>query len=115
MILETIRLRYLGPTQKNRARLQLVKLEFNGTSPEDYHAKVQNLANKPRLAGSDDPIPDSDMFAMFFAGYASGGATGKTFSELLAFEKGKNRSITISTLQDYAESLGVQMGLVAKG
>ncbi|KAJ3020546.1 hypothetical protein HKX48_000625 [Thoreauomyces humboldtii] len=104
MILEAIRLRYWGLTQKNRARLRLAKLEFNGTVPEDYHAKFNKLANEARLAGSDDLIPDSDM-----------NNWQETFSELLAFEKAKNSSITISTLQDYAESLGVQMGLVAKG
>ncbi|KAJ3005524.1 hypothetical protein HKX48_000634 [Thoreauomyces humboldtii] len=106
--------KYLGPTQKNKARAQLEALTFDGTSPEIYHTKFNKLELEAWLAGGMDPIPESDLFAMFFSGYTRQGATGTRIADSLIAHKAVWPDATFLVLQAIGDSIGQHMGLQKK-
>ncbi|KAJ3006860.1 hypothetical protein HKX48_009428 [Thoreauomyces humboldtii] len=113
-IFATFKDKYLGPTQKNNARAQLEALTFDGTSPEIYHTKFNKLELEARLAGGMDPIPESDLFAMFFSGYTRQGATGTRIADSLIAHKAVWPDATFLVLQAIGDSIGQHMGLQKK-
>ena len=102
--------KYMGENQKEDARTRLKNLRFE-TSILEYQAKFNLLREEARVAGLEDPIPDSDMWALYFNGYDQGGALGQKIGWALNTARCVNPALTLSEVQKIAERLNVALKL----
>ena len=108
-----MRAKYMGENQKDTARAKLRALRFEG-SVVTYHSKFNTLRAEARVAGLDDPIPESDLWKMFFDGYDEGGAVGQKIGWALNSHRCSNPSATFADIQAISERMGVALGLNEK-